>query len=241
MIKTIVFLTKVLVAAITSLLFASCMVNNGKQGNGNVRTETRTITQDFTKIDASNAIDVTIETETANAVTVEAESNLLPLITTSVENGTLHISTKGNFSSNFPVKVMVKMPKIEDIKAGSSATVNSANNIIADKLTLTAESSSILDIETESDDLSMDASSGSNIKIHGKALKVSAQAASGGLIEAGGLMANDITTDASSGGNITVSPIVSLDAKASSGGVVHYTREPRTKSVAESSGGDVTN
>lgn len=241
MIKTIVFLTKLIVATIASLLFASCAFNGKQeQGNGDMKTETRNVPTNFTKIEANSAILVTVAPGGAVAVTVDADSNLLPMVKTHVENGTLYINAEGSYSTEDPVSVHVTLPKIDALYSKGSATINVEKKIVTEQLTLGADGAGNMTLEAEADNLRVDATSGASVILNGKALKLEATASSGSVVNAEKLMANDIIAESSSGGNTSVSPILSLDAKASSGGVVRYIREPRTKSVSESSGGAVT-
>jgi hypothetical protein len=93
MVKLITMFAKFIAAIIIAISFSSCRTNvdwgNGTKGNGNITTETRNITADFTKIDVSSAIEVIIEQSENKSVTVEAESNLQELISTKVNNGVL--------------------------------------------------------------------------------------------------------------------------------------------------------
>ena len=81
MIKLLLFAAKVITAAILALLFSSCQykidLGDGIDGNGNVQTETRTITETFTKVDVSRGIDVVLEQADAVKIEVEADENLL--------------------------------------------------------------------------------------------------------------------------------------------------------------------
>ena len=97
MIKIIIHITKFIIAAVTALLFASCNLNvNTIKGSGNVTTEKRTISGNFTKVSVSNAIDLVIIQSDSTEVVVEADDNIQQEITTKVENGTLYIKCKYN-------------------------------------------------------------------------------------------------------------------------------------------------
>ncbi|AWK02866.1 DUF2807 domain-containing protein [Flavobacterium crocinum] len=242
MVKIIIHITKFVIATITALLFASCNFNmNAIEGSGNVTTEKRTVQGDFTNIKVSNAIDVVIEQADSKEITVEADDNLQKEIITKVENGTLIIECKyHSFRNITSKKVTVKMPVVDKIEASSASSVKTNNVIEGENITLETSSAASMNMNIESDKISVDSSSGSSVNIEGKALSLSTSVASGGSIDAGKLIANDIHAEASSGGTVSIRPIVSLKAKASSGGNINYSGSPKTVEKSESSGGNVS-
>lgn len=242
MIKIIIHITKFVIATVTALLFASCNFNmNSIEGSGNVTTEKRTVQGDFKNVSVSNAIDLVIEQSDVTEVTVEADDNLQKEIVTKVENGTLVISCKYSSFRNITMKkVTVKMPVIDKIEASSASSVQSKNVIEGENITLESSSAASMQVNIESDKISVDSGSGSSVTLEGKALSLSTSASSGGSIEADKLAANDVEAQASSGGTISVNSIVTLKAKASSGGNVNYTGTPKTVEKEASSGGNIS-
>jgi len=241
MIKIIIHITKFIIAAVTALLFASCNFNmNTIEGSGNVTTEKRTVQGDFKNIRVSNAIDVVIEQSDSTEITVEADDNLQKDIETKVENGTLVISCKYNSFRNITMKkVTVKMPVVDKIEASSASSVQSKNVIEGQDIILEASSAASMQVNIESDKISVDSGSGSSVTIEGKALNLNTSVSSGGSIDAAKLMANDIHAEASSGGTVSIHPIVSLKAEASSGGNIDYSGSPKTVEKSASSGGNI--
>lgn len=242
MIKIIIHITKFIIATITALLFASCNLNvNTVEGSGNVTTEKRIVQGDFKNISVSNAIDVVIEQSDATEITVEADDNLQKEIVTKVENGTLIIKCKFSSFHNVTMKkVTVKMPSLEKIEASSASNVQTKNVFQGENIDLESSSAATMDLNIESDNISATTSSGSSINIQGKALKVQTRASSGASVDAVKLLANEVNADVSSGGSISVHPIVSLKAEASSGGHISYDIAPKTIEKRSSSGGSIS-
>ena len=137
-------------------------------------------------------------------------------------------------------KVTVKMPHIGKIEASSAASVLSKNTLQGESIELETSSAASMHVDVESDNISCNSSSGSSIDIKGKALKVQTSASSGSSIEAGKLLANDVNAEVSSGAVISVHPILSLKAQASSGGNINYNNVPKTIDKTASSGGSVS-
>ncbi|OXB06957.1 DUF2807 domain-containing protein [Flavobacterium plurextorum] len=242
MIKIIIHITKFIVATITALLFASCNFNvKTIEGSGNVTTEKRIVQGDFQNVKVSNAIDLVIEQSDATEIIVEADDNLQKEIITKVENGTLVIHCKFNSFRNITMKkVIVKMPVINKLEASSASSVEGKNIIQGENIELETSSAANMNLNIESDNIIVNSSSGSDVKIEGKALRIQTKASSGANIDAKKLLANEVQAKASSGGSITVHPIVSLKADASSGGDIDYDIAPKTIEKNVSSGGSVS-
>lgn len=243
MIKIIICFTKFIVVALTALLFASCNFSNSLKsinGSGNVVTEKRDIQGSFENVTVSNAIDLVIEQSDKTEITVEADDNLINKISTKIEGNTLVIKCDYNSFNNIKSKrVIVKMPSITNIKASSASTVKSINIIRGEDINLDASSAATMNVNIESDAVTCETSSASNITIEGKALKLNASASSGSGIDAKRMLANDIDAQASSGASIYVHPILSLKAKASSGGNINYNSIPKSIEKKSSSGGSI--
>lgn len=243
MIKFIVFCTKVLLVAITALLFSSCnniQFNNGIDGNGDVKTETRKITEKFTKIEVSRGIEVIVEQAETTSVEVEADSNLLQHITTKVVNGTLEVSVDENIDSAEKETVRVKMPIIEGLSSTSGSNIHTNNVLQGTSIKLKSSSGSELEATIEYEDIDAESTSGSTTTISGKALKFSSRSSSGSEINAIRLEANDVAAQATSGSSSEVNALVSLNAKASSGSSIDFKGNPKKVEKEETSGGSVS-
>ena len=246
MIKLIIFCTKLLIATTVALLFASCNENNftGIKGNGKVQTEKRTVTEKFTKISVSRGLEVIVEQANTVSVEVEADQNLLSHITTKVENGTLVITSDVNIYSANTETVHVKMPDIDGLEATSGSNIKSngtlKSTVTATTIKVTTTSGSEIDATLEMDAVNAESTSGSTITLSGKTLKFSASSTSGSELNAENLLANQITADATSGSSLDVHPLVTLNAKASSGASINYEGKPKNISKEETSGGSVS-
>ena len=243
MIKLVILWTKVIVLALIALLFSSCKYNvelgNGIDGNGNVKTENRTPAEKFTKIDNSRGLALTVEQSSAISVSVEADENLLKHIIIKVENGTLVVTTDEDMDDYTTRKVTVKMPVIEKLSVDSGASIATVNTLTGAALKLHSDSGSELIVKAEYDAIDADCSSGSLQKLSGKSLKLTLQADSGSNLEAKKLLSNAVIATSSSGSSVSVHPLVSLNANASSGASIDYVNEPKTIKKDESSGGSI--
>lgn len=243
MLKIITLITKFIVITLIALFFGSCnQIGELRSitGSGNVVTEKRTVTGDFKNVEVSNALDLVVEQSDKTEITLEADDNLLKEITTKVENGVLVISCKsGNLINISSKKITVKMPIIEGLEASSASTINSSNTLKGSNLNLISSSAGSIHATVEYETVQLTTSSASNQTITGKAIQLETSSSSGSVLNAAELLANEVDAKASSGSSITVSPIVSLKAEASSGGSISYNKTPKSIKKEESSGGSV--
>lgn len=244
MVKFVVFCTKIIAATIAAALFASCHTSidlgNGIDGNGNVTTQKRNVEGSFTKVDVSRGLNVTLEQADTYFVEVEADQNLQEHISTKVENGTLFITTDENIDEATAKNIRVKLPSLTALETTSGSSVSTKNTFTGTDIDVKTSSGSEADLSLEFDNVSCKSSSGSSLNVKGKALKLKTDSSSGSTIDAQGLLVNDVVSESSSGSSTDVHPLVSLNAKASSGSSIDYNSSPKTVSKEESSGGSVS-
>lgn len=244
MVKFVVFSTKVIAATIAAILFSSCnssiSLGNGIDGNGNVTKQTRSVGNNFSKIDVNRGLNVILEQSDNYSVEVEADDNLQEHITTKVENGTLVITSNENIDEATAKNIYVKMPALTYIETSSGSSVTTKNVFNGTGISIKTSSGSESNVNLEFDKISCESTSGSSIIIKGKALQLSTHSSSGSSIEAKNLIVNDVVSESSSGSSTDVHPMVSIKGKASSGSSISYNSSPKTVVKEESSGGSVS-
>lgn len=236
-------LIRIIVTSILSLLMFSCNFginwNGGVQGNGNVVKETRTVNESFSKIKATEGLNVYVTQGNSEGITVEADENLQDLILTEVKDGVLKIHCKEQIGRASSKKVNVNFRSITALTSTSGSSVYATNTITSEKLALKSSSGSSMKVKVNANDLSCDSSSGSSLKVSGETITLTAEASSGSNIKAGDLKAESSEVSASSGANLTVNTSKALIAKASSGGGVKYYGNPEMLDTDKSSGGSI--
>ncbi len=98
------------------------------QGNGNVTTESRTLTGAFTNVSADSTVDVVIVRGSSYSATVEIDSNLQRYVELELGGNTLHVTNPEAvmFSATRAV-VRIVMPALEE-----AATVGTGDLLIQD-------------------------------------------------------------------------------------------------------------
>ncbi|WP_329806643.1 head GIN domain-containing protein [Flavobacterium facile] len=226
---------------IVTVTLVSCHdFDNQKRGNGNVTTDTREVTGNFSKIVVGQAIDVEIEQADSYSIEVETDSNLQNHIKTTVENGVLKISSDANIQDAEKLLVRIKMKQVTEIETTSASSVQSVNLLKGKSLRIAASSSSDVEIEAEYETIHLEATSTGEITIKGKTLKLETSASSASEIDASDLLANEVFAQATSASDTKVYAIVKLDAKAASAGSITSVKKPKEVRKEETSGGEVS-
>jgi len=231
MITIILFITRTVIIFLLPILMCSCQfslnLEDTIKGDGNVIRKNRSVSEEFKNIEVSKGIDVIISQEDAKSINIEADKNIIEYITTDIADGTLIISIEKNVKICKSKKVYVSMPNIENLRASSGSSIKTKNQLVVRTIDVKATSGAEINITAECEKIVCESSSGSKIEIEGKSLKLDVESSSGSIVNAEKLLSNVITAKSSSGSTIKVYPIVSLDAKASSGGDIKYYNNPK--------------
>ena len=241
MIKLIVHISKAIIGLILALLFASCGFK-GKtiDGSGNVTTQTRTVSGNFTSVSAAMGLEVYIVQGNQSTITVEADDNLQQHIKTEVKGDELKIYADVNINNAGSKKITVTLPKIDGLEASSAAMIRSKTVIKSDEITLNSSSAATLEVAVDAKTVTCEASSSGSVKVSGKTNDLETESSSAGSVNARSLIAEDVKSEASSGGSTTVNVSGKLTADASSGGNITYTSNPKTVNSNATSGGSVS-
>ncbi|MFH6604379.1 head GIN domain-containing protein [Maribacter algicola] len=235
-------LARIAIGLIMALILSSCGFDinfgdfgTGVRGNGDVVTENREVTDDFTEVHASEGIEVYVTQANDFEISVEADENIIDLIGTDIKNGTLRIHAIENIS-RATKKVFVSLPDVTALKGTSGSHLITQNTIKSDRLEIDGNSGALLDIEIQANEVDIDASSGANLDIGGSAQMTYVDGSSGANIHAKNLHSENCNAEASSGSNISIEVSERLTANASSGGNISYSGDPNVTTKKSVSG-----
>lgn len=235
-------LARIAIALVVSIFLSSCGFDiqigdfgTGKKGNGNVVTDSRAVSDEFTRVSASEGLMVYVTQAEDFAIEVEADDNIIDLIRTDIKNGKLRIHAEENIGKATK-NIYISLPKITELHASSGSHLETKNVVRSNELTIDGSSGAVLEVDLVAQELEIDASSGANIEISGTADNADVDVSSGGNINAKDLETKTCTADASSGGNVKIQVSKSLMADASSGGNISYSGDPTVEKKKSVSG-----
>lgn len=176
------------------------------EGSGRAGRAARAATP-FVAIELEGPADLEVSVGPAESIEVEADDNLLDLITTDLDGGTLRIGTRGSFRTRITPVVRVTVRELERLKLRGSGDARIAG-VEAGRLDLVLEGSG--DIEAE-----------------GRAETVSADLYGSGNIELGRLAAPAFEVSLYGTGDVRLHSTGTLSAAVYGTGRVEYSGEPR--------------
>jgi hypothetical protein len=210
---------------------------NVTRGSGNVITESRAVS-DFHAVTLAGVGDLQITRGDTESLTVEADDNLLPLITTKVENGTLTIgwdTNRGTISVNptRPIKYNLQVKNLDSILLAGAGNIN-APSLTADNFVLTSSGAGNINLtQLQAKNLQATISGAGNMTISGQVESQTASLTGLGSYTAGDLKSNTTFISVSGAGSATVWAATSLDVKISGAGSVNYYGSPQvTQSIS---------
>ena len=211
------------------------------RGSGNIIKETRQLAE-INSVSVSGSIKVDVKTGTVPSLIVEADDNIMPYVVTNVSDKNLSIKLKGiNNLRNATINIYLVVPILNKISTSASAEVRSSEAIInSDKISFTASSGSLINVNVDAPTISVDGSSGAEIILKGRTKNLTAESSSGSNVSLFSLQAENASASASSGAKISVFGSVQIKAKASSGGNVNYKGGAQSVEKNVSSGGLVS-
>jgi Putative auto-transporter adhesin, head GIN domain len=197
------------------LALTACNNDDVIKGSGNVTTENRAVGK-FTAIRLSGIGHLVIERADSESLSVTVDDNLLPLFTTEVTDGILHLSVvKGKRPSKAPTyKVTIR--DLREVAVTGSGSIEAIN----------------LDGEV----LSLSISGSASAKAAGRVDSLTVSISGSGSLGAAGLMVKRATITVSGSGDATVNASDELDASVSGSGDIRYIGSPRLTSRVSGSG-----
>jgi hypothetical protein len=206
---------------------------------------TRIVSVSYTGISVSSGIQLylTQGNEESIAVSASGQKHLDRLIT-EVVNGTLKIyydnkgvTWKSSGKANLKAYVSFKTLEKLNVSAGSDVIVN--GTIKSDKLDLLVTSGAVFTGAVNVTELVTELNSGAVIKLTGSAGKFKIGVSSGADFKGYDFAVDYCDADVSSGGAVHITINKELNAKARSGGDIHYKGTALIRDIHTSSGGSV--
>jgi hypothetical protein len=209
------------------------------KGTGVVKKDERTVGH-FTGVAVSLPAQVEVRIGNVEGVTVETDENLLALVQTRVENGSLEIRAVRNRLDLKPsvLKVVVRAKEIEALSVGGSGSIT-ADAIKGRKLGLNVGGSGSIEVKSaESQNVSASMGGSGSVKLGGGAAqKLEIAIGGSGDVQAGQLKADDVDVSIGGSGDVTVWAREKLNVTVAGSGDINYWGDPKVRSSVIGSGG----
>lgn len=208
----------------------------GITGTGAVQKEIRTV-ENFHAIDLQISGDVDVTVGESYSVEILAQPNLLPILQTKVEGGTLRIYSDENFNTSEVIIVKVTAPAFDHFFIDGSGSIQVMNGLKSDSITLKVGGSG--DIICPQGDFRVihtwiDGSG--SIELGGKATDMQSDISGSGDVMAKNMIANTLKINISGSGSVTAEVLNALNASISGSGEVFYSGTPSVQTSVSGSG-----
>jgi len=203
------------IAAVAALLvLTGCSVVNG---SGQLESETRPVSG-FTGIELSGNGEVTVEQGETESLIIEADDNVLPALTSEVEDSVLRLGTKPRtrVQTRNPIRYRVTVTDLTSLDLSGSGSISGAN-LKVNSLRVTISGSGTMNLAGSADQ---------------QELKVSGS----GEYEAARLSSRSVSIDISGSGKAEVAAAEQLRVDISGSGTVTYSGDPEIDQSISGSG-----
>lgn len=202
----------------------------GVAGSGKIESETREV-QDFLAVSINYPAEVLIQQGKVEAVKVEADDNLLPQLTTDVEDGTLTIENNQQpwsqrVNPTKRVKITITVKDLHEIEFSSAGNLR-VDGLKTDALRLNLNGVGEMKLnDLDVDTLESRLSGAGNIEASGTADELDIRISGVGGFDAPKLESQVATVRISGAGSATVNVVDDLTARVSGAGSISYYGSP---------------
>ncbi len=209
---------------------------NGINGSGPSETQTRSVSG-FHGISLEVSGEVEVRVADTYSVEVTAQQNVLPILQTEVENGSLRIYFSENVSNVESIKVVVSGPMFDDLAIAGSGTIRVVTPIKSDKMDCSiAGSGDIVLAQSEFGVVKCDIAGSGSIELGGRANELKANIAGSGDVKAKSMTTNILDAEISGSGSVSADVSQTLKASIAGSGDVYYSGQPSVDADISGSG-----
>lgn len=208
----------------------------GIKGEGPLKTETRDIS-DFHAVEVAVASDVEVSVADNYFVEVQTHENLLPVLKTKVENGTLRIYFDESVSYSEGLKIRVSAPAFDRFSLGGSGTIKVITPIRSDRMELEIAGSGDIFIPQGTFNTLVTSIAGSGgIELGGTADTVKSEIAGSGDVKGKQLTTRELDASIAGSGSVTFDVAETLKVEIAGSGDVFYSGDPTVDADVSGSG-----
>ena len=169
------------------------------------------------------------------------EGNKASSVTVKNANGVLKLSLKieNTFSSDEVMVYLHYKDPVSVIDGNEGSNIYSNEVLAQDKIVVRAQEGARVKLELDVKNLEVVTSTGGYVNLSGKAETQDVKANTGGIYKGAMLKTEHTKVNAATGGNAEVFASKSVDAKASTAGIIDIEGDPEQVSRKESTGGNI--
>ena len=225
-------------------------------GNGEMISQNRTL-EPFHSIVVEGSMDVQIGHGDQQLLKLQAEENIMPIITTTIKNGVLTISSTENYCTTKGVRVFATMPEIRSVTIEGSGDVTAEGIIVAGKnagastgagvppdaatgkLSFAIDGSGSINVRVQSDEVGVIIGGSGDVFLKGSSRAFKAEINGSGNIIASDLQTDQCRISINGSGDASVHAASELHVEINGSGDVVYAGNPAKLYTNVNGSGDV--
>jgi hypothetical protein len=207
------------------------------QGNGKIKRQAREVGH-FTGVALSLPGEVEVRTGNSEGVTIETDDNLLPLIETVIDDGTLKIRGKNHTNiKTRTLKIVVQTRGVDRLSMGGSGTID-ADRVQGARVQFDVGGSGTIKVgKAEGETVAISLGGSGDLKVgDGSARSLSANIGGSGTIDMTRVRLEKASVSLAGSGNATLWIRDSLDLTVAGSGDVNYYGDPKVSKTVVGSG-----
>jgi hypothetical protein len=221
------------------IYFSGCKKDNNDDcivGNGDLKQETRDV-GNFNKINATGAFNISFSQTNSAQVDLFGDSNILPIISTTVSQGNLSITTLDDncYSSQNMIEVTATSPQFDGITLEGAGKIE-AHNITTDQLRFETNGSATINSSFTADLITVTISGSGDAQLTGNAEHGGFEISGAGSIQASTLNVDICTITIEGAGDISIHVNNEMTVVINGSGNVYYTGDPDINSQINGTG-----
>ncbi|MFZ4876675.1 head GIN domain-containing protein [Janthinobacterium sp. Mn2066] len=198
------------------------------KGSGKLQKQTREVGS-FNGVALNVPGHVELRIGNTESITIEADDNILPLVDTAVENGTLRIRPSKR-NTNFyatTLNIVIQTRHVERVSVGGSGSID-ATGLRGDRLRFDVGGSGTINArDVDSRNVSINIGGSGSFQVSGKTDQFTASIGGSGNIQAGRLAAREVQVSIGGSGEAQVWAKEDLNISIGGSGEVSYYGDPR--------------
>jgi len=211
------------IAVVTSV--SSCMLNC-VHGSGHPSTETRAVTEEFTKLDVSGAFKVILKQDSSKNISITADDNLLQYVKTKVEDGTLRVFTHKNLCNASQMTITIGVRNLEAIKASGATELSADGKLVTKDLAFHLSGATKIDLDLDAANVTTEGSGITEMQLTGQASSHHIDISGVAKIHAFDFVVGDYNVSTSGASHCELNVLHSLHVSSSGASEIKYKGNP---------------
>lgn len=228
---------RILIIFLAAFSMAGAATAETVTGNDTMRSQERAAAG-FSGVSLGIPATLELRIGATEGVTIEADENLLPLIETRVDRGSLDIRPARrnlNFTTK-GIRIVVQAKQVDRLAIGGSGTIH-ADSLKGQKLSLDIGGAGKIDVKSaDADRVSVAIGGSGDVRLAGAAKRVSITIGGAGNADTRALVADDADITIAGAGDASVAARSSLNVTIAGSGDVSYWGDPSVNKTVLGSG-----